>query len=186
MKELIKLLNPKERKVLQLVFLASCLGLLFLAFVLSWEKGKLRSLGEEVAGRRKTLEQDQESLEKSKQLWLQWSATRRHLDEVKSNWYYRGEEGVQAMRLDLGQVMSRVGLPLPPVQYSYQEIEKDLIGKVSFNFRLATSYFSLRNFMVEIESFPKFLCLERLEFQNVSDEGNRLDVRLVVAGYHVK
>ncbi len=186
MKELIELLNPKERKALQLAFLVLCLALVFLAFVLSWEKGRLSNLQGEVARRRKALEQAQTSLEKSKQNWLQWSATRRDLDELKSNWYYRGEDAIQAMRLDLGQVMSRAGLSLPPVQYSYQEVEKDLIGKVSFNFRLATSYFGLRTLVAEIESFPKFLCLERLEFQNVTDQGNRLDVRLVITAYHVK
>jgi hypothetical protein len=184
MRELIELLNDRERQFLKIFLLGLCLCLVLLIFVLSWEKSRVENVKTELINRQKSLEQAQEARDKSQQLWRQWSEASRNLETLRENWYYQGEEGLRQMRLDLSQVMKASGLTLPPIQYSYQDLEKGKIKKVSFNFRLRASYFALRDLIGQLESFPKFLLLEHLDFQAVEANGGSLDLRLVVAGYN--
>ncbi len=184
MKELIELLNDRERQLLKIFLLGLCLSLVLLIFVLSWEKNRVENVKAELINRQKSLEQAQEARDKSQQLWLRWSEASRNLETLKKDWYYQGEEGLRQMRLDLSQVMNASGLSLPPIQYNYQDLERGKIKKINFSFRLKASYFTLRNLIGHLESFPKFLLLEHLDFQAVETNGDSLDLRLVVTGYN--
>lgn len=185
MKEIIDLLTPGEKRLIKIMLLLFGLSCLFLIFNLTWSRAQLSKLDARLAFQKKALDQAKEARDKSEQQWLLWSEAAHQLEALKSKWYYRAEEGVRQMRIDLEEIFSRAGINLPALQYHYQDLEKSRVRKISFNLRLRASYLALRELLAHLETFPRFLFLEDLDFQGVSDGGTNLDLRLVISAYYV-
>lgn len=185
MKIIIDLLTAKEKKIIQLMLLFSILSFLFFIFTLTWPRTQLSKLETRLASQKKSLEQAKEARDKSEQQWLLWSEASHQLEELKSKWYYQAEEGLRQLRLDLEEIFSQAGIELPALQYHYQDLEKGQVRKVSFNLRLRVSYPNLRELLALLETFPRFLFLEDLDFQGVSEGGTNLDLRLIISAYYV-
>lgn len=185
MKELIDFLTDAEKKTIKFILVILALSFLFLIFALIWPKNQAAGVSSKLNSQKKSYEQAKEARAKSEQLWLQWSEASHQLEELKKNWYYQGENSLGQIRIDLEEIFYQAGLSLPTLQYSYHNLEKSRIKKISFNLRLRTSYLALRELLAKLEAFPKFLLIEDIDFQNVGEGGSNLDLRLVVSAYYV-
>ncbi len=185
MKDLIELLSARERKFLQIILLAFCLALLFSVFVFSWEKNRVKHLATQLTSRKVSLEQAKRANEDSQILWHQWTQASRDLEDLKKNWLYQGNGPERQMRLDLEKIISQAGIDHSPLQYSYQEVGKGAIKKVSFSFRFSGSYLAFRDLVARFETFPRFLFLEKVDFQGMAEKGKNLELKLTVAGFYV-
>lgn len=185
MKELIEFLTDTEKKIIKFILIILALSFLFLFFTLVWPRNQAAGVASKLNSQKKSFEQAKETRDKSEQLWLQWSEASRQLEELKKNWYYRGEDSLGQIRIDLEEIFHQAGLSLPALQYNYHNLEKSRIKKISFNLRLRTSYLSLRELLARLEAYPRFLLIEDIDFQNGGEGGSNLDLRLVVSAYYV-
>lgn len=185
MKELIEFLTDAEKKIVKFILAILALSFIFFIFTLIWPRNQAAEVEARLNAQRKSFEQAKEAKDKSEQLWWQWSEASRQLEELRSKWYYRGEESLGQIRLDLEEIFHQAGLSLPALQYNYHHLEKSKVKKISFNLRVSTSYLYLRELLARLESFPKFLLVEDIDFQKVGESGSNLDLRLVVSAYYV-
>ncbi|MCX7973917.1 MAG: hypothetical protein N3B16_05385 [Candidatus Aminicenantes bacterium] len=152
---------------------------------MTWQKSQVSRLETKLEAQKKSLEKAKEAKDKSEQQWLFWSEASHQLKELKTKWFYRAEEGMRQIRIDLDEIFREARLSLPVLQYNYQDLEKGKIRKVSFNLRLKTSYLALRELIARLESFPRFLLLEDIDFPNIIEADSNLDLRLVISAYYV-
>lgn len=185
MKELIEFLTDTEKKIIKILLGMVALSFIFLIFTLIWPRNQAAGVASKLDSQKRSFEQVKEARDKGERLWLQWSEASRQLEELKNNWFYRGENSLGQIRIDLEEIFYQARLSLPTLQYNYHNLEKSKIKKISLNLRLRTSYLSLRELLAKLEIFPKFLLIEDIDFQNVSEGGATLDLRLVVSAYYV-
>ncbi len=185
MKELIEFLTDAEKRIIKFLLGFLVFSLIFFIFILLWPKNRAAEVEAKLSFQKKALERAKEARDRSEQIWLQWSEASRELEQLRNKWYYRGDESLGQIRIDLEEIFHQAGLSLPALQYNYHSLEKSKVKKISFNLRVRASYFSLRELLARLETFPKFLLVEDINFQRVSEDGSNLDLGLVVSAYYV-
>ncbi len=116
--------------------------------------------------------------------WLRWQEARGDLDSLRGKSFYDGATVFQSLRRDLQQIFARGGMDVPDIGYRYSDIEKVPIKKVVVTFGYSGSYADLKRFLGMVERFPRFLAVEKIDFQKTDTESGLLNLRLTLAGYY--
>jgi Tfp pilus assembly protein PilO len=184
MKELVKFLEPGERKFL--VGLSVLLGAL-LVFLLAFTLGAGGAFSRRAAAvnslRRQFQSADRERTA-LRQEFSQWEEAGRDGLALRQDRFYRESNGINELRLDLQEVFSGVGLEFPQAKFDYSELEKEKARKVAVSFNFSGSYGLLKQFLAEVEKQPRFLFVERINFLNIDTGSGNLLLKITLAAYY--
>lgn len=184
MKELFSYLNEREKKRLSILGLLLLLALVFLLFFSFGERRSyFRELGR-LQSRAKAYAEVEMALAESRREWTRWQEAHRDLEALKEARFFKEEDGFNQIRVDLQQVFAQSGINPHPIKYDYIDQAREKAKKVNLSFNFTGSYPALKAFLSVIESYPKFLLLEKIDFIKISVGGNILDLRIVLSAYY--
>ena len=184
MKELINLLNQKERKILGLLCLLLFAALLFYLLFALMEKGRFVHSQEALSVKTREYKKIGASKTDRELEWLKWEEAHRDLAELKEKYFYSESQGITQLRRDLQRIFNEVGVRASSLNYEYSEFEEARIKKVKVSFNIAASYFSLKRFIDTIERFPRFLVIEKIEFLDTDNQSGGFRLSFALAGYY--
>jgi Tfp pilus assembly protein PilO len=183
MKELIDLLDKREQRITALLcFLLGAALLFFLLVSLPQKMHYLKTVSS-LRSKEKSYEIAAQKTSEKREEWLKWQQTRKDLEEIRNKYFY--EKEIQPkLRLDLERIFSEAGVHLSSIEYGYSELKKEKVNKVNITFNLRSSYSSLKRFIHLVETFPKFLVIEKIDFVSIESAQEILELRVVLAGYY--
>jgi len=184
MLKLSELLTLKERKLLTRLSLTILVVLAILVSFLFFWSSKLNGVRHEANKVQAELGKISAQTEQVKTELLRWQTTAKDLEELKKNAFYSGQQGLESFRDDLKKLLQQTGLPLPGVSYQYEESEKKEFRKLSASFSLRLSYPLLKRFLYQLETWPRLLVLDQINFQKIDNLSGVLDLRLTVSGFY--
>jgi len=184
MKELVSLLEPKEKKILAgLSVLLGALAVCLLALALGsggashGRKGTVDTLSRDFEAA------DRERTSLRQELFL-WEEARRDGLALRKDRFYRERNGINELRLDLQEIFTGVGLEFPPAKFDYLELDKEKARKVEVSFNFSGSYGLLKQFLADVEKQPRFLFVERINFLNIDSGSGNLLLKITLAAYY--
>jgi Tfp pilus assembly protein PilO len=185
MKELIDLLDAKERRILALIcILLSAAFIFHSAFARHEKKTYFRSV-ESLPSQQREYEKALEQNQKLKTEWLRWDEARREIPQVEKVYFYREEDVANEVRLDLRKIFQVSDVRcVSDLRFDYREEKTEKTNRVGVRFTLAGSYYALKKFIFEVERYPKFLMIEKINFEDISDQGGEIELVIILAGYY--
>ena len=184
MPRLSEQLTDREKKILKGISLVGLVLLCLLIATLFFWSRRLDRLSEEALALQSEVDKLAARTEAKLAELQSWQLTQADLAEIKENSFYAGQAGIEAFRQDLSQVFQKAGLPLPPVNYQYEEDQKKEFHRLSASFGLSLSYPLLKRFLYELEAWPKMWLLDQINFQKIDNLSGMVDLRLMVAGFY--
>jgi len=184
MKEVFDLFDKREKRILEISSLLLILSFIFLFFISIREKNVyFRSFSTLSSQENHFREFNKAKLEKEKE-WQSWKKAPLDIKELRAAHFYKDEEGINQLRLDLQKIFNTSRINNSQIRYSYTTFEKEKIKRVTVIFDFTGSYYSLKKFFLAVEEYPKFLIVEKIEFLDTSSEGETLMLRITMAGYY--
>lgn len=172
---------------MNLTWLVLALMVLIISGLFLWSM-KLNSLNRQTAALGKELEKVSAEVNGLKNELERWMNTQRELEELKVSAFYSGNMGAEDFRDDLRQLFQKAGLGVPAINYQYDETmpKNKNLKRLTASFNLRTSYPALKNLLYQIETWPKWLTLDQINFQRIEEATGVLELRLAVSGYIVE
>ena len=185
MKELLDLLARRERKILVLLCALLIVGLLFYEVFALRQKSSYSFAVESLPAQQKEYEQIKESNKDIKLEWLQWDEAKRDIVDVEKKYFYRENKNINQLRLDLRKIFRASNIRVvSDLMFDYTDWEEDNVKRVRVNFTMAGPYSALKRFSHQIEIHPKFLMIERIDFQDIDTQNGRIELNIALAGYY--
>lgn len=184
MKEIFDILDQKERKTLGLLSLLILLSIFFLFFMAIGEKKSYFQNLESLSNKKESHKKISIAEDKKESEWLRWQEARLDIDEIREKYLYKNNDIFQQVRVDLQKIFQQSRIHIFQIRYDYAELKTEGVKKVTVSFNLKGSYFSLKRFLNSIETFPKFLIVEKVDFLNIEAKGKGLELRISLAGYY--
>lgn len=184
MNALFDMLDDRERRTLGRLGLAAVLALAVLLVLFVRVRGGL--VREQAASFRlnETAQRTFQARDKAKAEWTRWEDAGRDLSELRASLFYEEGAGFPALRRDLERIFAEAGTSITDLDYAYSDLEKEQVRKTLITFTYSGTYAGLKKLLAVLESFPKFLVIEKLEFPRTGSGGERLNAKLTVAGYY--
>ncbi len=184
MNVLFDLIDDRERRTLLRIGLAVVVALVvclavFVRFRIGLQREKAASFRLHQTAQRTVLARD-----KAKASWARWEDAGRDLTELEASYFYEESAGTQTLRQDLEKIFAQAGTIITDIDYVYTDLEKEKARKTLATFTYQGTYAGLKRLLAVIESFPKFLVIERLEFPRTGSGGERLSAKMTLAGYY--
>jgi len=185
MKALLDLLTAPERRILALLCALLAAALVFQVGFATREKRAYREGMEILSSHQTEYEQLKEKNRKKKREWGLWDQARRDVVEVESRYLYREDRNVNELRLDLRKIFNRAGIPASSeLKYDYGDLEGKELRRVKVSFVFKGSYAFLKRLLYEVEKYPKFLMIERIDFLDIDTRTGKLELNVELAGYY--
>jgi len=186
MKEIFESLSQDERKVLKIIVALLALVLLFLVFItLRGRNAYSRSFSLLSSKEKEYQSLNLSRIERQKE-WQSWNKAVQDIEELKTSYFYGAAQNPNQLRLDLQKIFEESQMNVSQIKYTYTQFEKEKVKKVSISFNLSGSYFSLKRFIHSVETLPKFLLLEKIDFLETSVDGNFLTLKISLGGYYAR
>lgn len=179
-----RILNEQERRQLVLLSLLLIIAIVFLSLATVGQKRSFRRLATELERKEKALAAAEAKRAAAAAEWSRWEQTVKDLAEIRGQYFYRDEEGVNVLRLDLEKILSETGASAASIRYDYVDQAREREKKVLVTFTVSGSYAGVKKLLATIEQFPKFLIIENVDFIKISNEGNLLELRITLAGHY--
>lgn len=177
-------LNEKERKTLGRLALASGLVLALGLLLVVRQRSGLRDAQDTLAKSEENRAKTEKALAEAKTQWQRWQEAARDLQAFRTSYFYGAQDVFQSLRLDLQRIFNDAGMSVPQIGYGYGDMTKSRLGKVVATFNFTGSYAALKKFLVIVERFPKFLCIEKMDFLDTGVESGALRLKIAMAGYY--
>jgi hypothetical protein len=184
MNVLFDLFNDKERRTLVRLGLATLVALAVLLVLFTRVRGGLEKDRAESAQLRNSSLRAAKARDAAKAEWQRWEEANRDLEELRTDYFYDPEEGVQTLRSDLQQIFTLAGTTVSDIGYAYSDLEKEQARKTIVTFTYAGTYAGLKKLLAVLEAFPKFLVIDKIDFTKVGTAGGRLSAKLSLAVYY--
>lgn len=184
MKNIFSLISKKERRILGLGCLILGAALFFnVFFAQGMKRSHLRSLD-----LLSSVQSDFQAAETSNAQKMtesqKWELAQQDIGELRGTYFYSDLEWQRELRLDLQRILDASGIQHSRKKYVYAVFEKEEIRKIIIDFTITGRYASLKNFIHAVESFQKFLMIEKIDFLNIDPQGQGIELRIQLAGYH--
>ncbi len=184
MKELFSILNQKEKRTLTLLSLLIVIVFLFLAVFSLGEKRSYFQSFESLTKVKDNLTKATVEAQKKKQEWFSWEEAKSDLQHIREKYFYKDGDVFRQIRMDLQRIFKKSGLTISQLRYDYAQLKKGKIKRITVSFNLKGSYYALKKFLNSVETLPKFLLVERIDFLNISSGGTGLELRVSLVGYY--
>lgn len=184
MKELFNLLNQKERRAAAAVAAVLGAGALLLLFTAAREH---RTAGR-TAAELQAVEQNYQLLSRSrsdvKQEWQGWMDAQKDITVLRATNFFDGRRLTRDLRITLQQLFDAAGISVTDIAYGYTELDKGDIKKVTVDFHFTGNYAMLIRLLDTIERHPRFLHVDKLDFQSIGKQPGLLELKISLAGYY--
>lgn len=186
MKELISLLDVRERRIMGVLCLLLAAALLFLAFVLVKERSTAGRTLKNLQNEKLNYKRLDTERNDARRDFQRWQAGLRDMEELKKSYFYEEKFAGQDLRLDLQQIFSAAGVNWSQIKYDYSGFAAEGIKKVDVSFVFSGSYPALIKFLETVEKHPKFLFVERISFTSIILQAGQLEAKINLVGYYEK
>jgi Tfp pilus assembly protein PilO len=184
MNAIFDLLSGRERKTLErLTAAVLAAAALFLILAVRVRSGYFDS--------RETLASLQESGKRAEKAeagvraeWQAWQDAQADPESFRGKYFYEEKTVFQSLRTDLQRIFNQAGMDIPLISYRYSDLDKASIKKVVLTFNYSGTYANLKRFLAIVEAFPKFLAVEKIDFQRPEAGAVLLNLKLTLAGYY--
>lgn len=184
MKELFDLLTDVERRIAAVAAVvlgvAACV-LVYGAVGTRAAAGRVAAAADAATTAYTILDRERTAVRKE---WQAWTDAAKDLAGFRTDRFYDGAKGLQAMRMDLQRVFDVNGVAASDIAYGYTEVVKGAVQKVSADFRFSGSYAVLKGILDTVERSPRFLHVERVDFLGQTKQPGVMDLRVTFAGYY--
>jgi Tfp pilus assembly protein PilO len=184
MNALFSHLEGRERRTLVRLALAVLLAALLFFVLAVRQRSRYFEAKDSLAVLQETARKAERSDAATKAEWLRWQEAGRDLDSFRGKTFYEETNVFQSLRRDLQQIFAQAAMDVADIGYRYSDFEKVPIKKVVVTFSYSGRYADLERFLAIIERFPKFLAVEKIEFQKTNADNGLLNLRLTLAGYY--
>jgi Tfp pilus assembly protein PilO len=177
-------LDGKERKTLERLAAAVCAAMILFLILATRQRTSYFEAEDALKSTRDNTRRIEKMRDETKAEWLRWQEAARDLESFRGTYFYDEKTVIQKLRLDLRQIFSQAGMDVPQLQYRYSDLEKVDIKKVVVTFSYSGTYVELKRFLAIVERFPKFLAVEKIDFQKTDAASGLLNLKLTLAGYY--
>ena len=186
MKELIDLLTRRDRIFLGGLCLTLAVVLVFDVFFAGARKKAYFSASRSLSSARASLQTFEEGLKKRKEDVFNGLLTQKDLEDVKVHYLYSKEGNLTQARLDVERILQNSRIQSPALEYEYEQAKNETIQTLYISFVISESYFKLRQFIHAVETFQKFIVLEKVDFLDVDADIGTFRLRITLAEYYEK
>lgn len=184
MTRFIDRLDDKDRRTLVRLGVAALLALAVALGVFLRTKAAYAAVRGSLATLKSEESKAVESRDGAEAEWRRWQEAQAELEKLGADYFYSAQEGITALRLDLQRLFAQAGLTVSGIGYGYSDLDKEQARKTIVTFSYSGSYAGLKRLVGIIERFPRFLVIERLDFQKTGSDGGPLVCKLTLAGYY--
>lgn len=184
MKDLFELLTEKERRTAAVcgavLAVAACV-LIAAAVKTRGAAGRATADLRAAEASYQVLDRDRDAVRKD---WQAWTNAQKDLASLKESRFYDGTKGLQDLRLDLQRIFDASGLAATDVTYTYTDLVKGVVQKVTADFRFTANYAVLKRLLDAVERHARFLHVARVDFLSMTKQPGVIDLRVSFAGYY--
>lgn len=178
-------LKPEEKRLLAAGTALLGAGLLFLFFFALPRHEKLNRARDTLSGLERRYRMAERKGEEQKETWRLWENTEQVMKKLKAERMYSAGGDLERFRLDLQRLFNEAKIHIPGMmQYDYAHYEEEKIRKVIISFSLRGTYDILKKFLFSVETFPKFVHVERIDFLDINPANGVLLLKISVSGYY--
>lgn len=182
-KDWIEQLTAKERKILTVTSILALAALIFLFIVPFGKRRAYYKKYDDWKIINDNYDQAYPTLVQTRKQWEDWKNAAADLKTLEP-YLYGSDQVLVNLRSDLEGIFAACGIKAPEIQYAYNELSEKGFRNILINFSISISYFQLRQFIYSVETFPKMLLLERIQFMDVAGGGNVIKLRFFLAMYY--
>ena len=186
MKELVSLLNLRERKAVKTA--ATIAGFVCAAALVFAVRAQVRAgrAADRLSAAEARAGEAARSRDEARREFENWRQAAADLRDLGSTWFYNPAKGVQELRLDLGRIFEASGIVVPEIAYADLDLVKGRLRRTTAEFRMSGSYPMFRRVLEAVENHPRAIHVERVEFVDIGGAAaGVLEVRIVLAGYYL-
>jgi len=179
-------MSGREKRILSVLGVLFAAALIFLFYLGVIETPGLGRAEQALAKRQESYRKIDAERGKKKEERFMWEQGLRDIREVRQTWYYQEADGILPFIADVDEILG--GAAIEPTQrtYTYDEVRGDNSQRLGVTFNCSCSYFMLKRLLDDLERFPKFLFLERLDFHKTPDKGQTLELTITMTGYNAR
>ncbi len=181
---MLNLLEDREKKILRNLGLALGAVLVFLVFFSLPQKKRCSDALSHLEEKKREYRHFHQIAQEREAEWRRWQTAFIDIDELKLTYFYDGNQIPQQLRTDLEKVLNKAGTQASRISYTYTEFKKEEVKKVSVIFNIRGPYMSLKRFLLTVEELPKFLLVEKIDFQDIDARRGMLELKMTLAGYY--
>lgn len=185
MKELFDLLEDKERQFLVMFCILLAVVLIFYSgFALKEKRGYVHSV-DILSSQQTDYERLKEQNSEKKKEWMMWDEARSDIGEIETKYFYREEENVNELREDLRKIFQNSKTRMTSdLRFEYSEFEGREMKTVKVSFIVTGFYFALKKLLHNIERYPKFIMVERIDFLDIDPQSGMIELRIELVGFY--
>ncbi len=184
MKNLFERWTAKERRAAAILAVAGAAGLLVLLYTALQE----RPAATRYSDRLSEIERDFRRLSP---IWAKaktdrdlWREAAQDMDELKRTRFYSEVKGFQDLRLDLQALFDTSGIVVGDIAWGHTDYPREGLRRDTAEFVFNGAYAALKSFLDRVERHPKFLFVEKIDFQNIGLQPGMLELKITMAGYY--
>ena len=116
--------------------------------------------------------------------WQRWEQARRDMKDLDESYFYGPEDWAKEIRLDIQRLLDDSRLQHSQKKFEYVHFEREKINKVIVEFSVTGRYNTLKAFIHAVESFPKLLMIEKIDFLDIDPQRRGIKLRILLAAYY--
>ena len=182
---MFNLLNERERRILAALGILVVLGLVFFFFFGFKQRMAYTRSVDSLSRLKVDLNDIAPSSEEKRTEWQKWEQTQLDMEELREKYFYNEKDGIIQLRQDLQKIFQEARIQASDKRYEYI-LPKKVKGMkiVRVRFQTFSSYNDLKKFIHSIEIFPKFLLLDKIDFQDLDSSGGGIRLNLSLTGHY--
>ena len=184
MNGIFELFERKERRILAGLCLFFILALFYFFVVALGTKRSYHESLDLLADKKERARKIQETRVEKNAEWLKWDKTLRDIEELKAKYFYKEAEGISPLMLDTDKIFNSARIRVSQKKYDYADLEEGLYRIVRVTFETSGSYRALKEFIHSVETFPRFLVVQKIDFLDVDPFSGGLKVRVTLVAYY--
>lgn len=184
MKNIFNSISQNERRILGLLCLILGLALFFYVFFALGIKRSYSRSGDLLSAVQRDFQTAETITAQKTKESQKWEMAQQDMQELRDSHFYSDSEWMKELRTDLQHILEASRIQHARKKFDYVVFEKEKIQKVNVDFSVTGRYVSLKNFIHAVESFQKFLMIERIDFLDIDPQGLGIKLRIKLAGYH--
>jgi Tfp pilus assembly protein PilO len=184
MRKLFDLLTRKEKSILGILFILVLGALCLLLFVGISQKRSFTRAEQGKTELQRELASAQKKRDGMAEEWELWKAAGQDYQKIKEEYLYQAKDALPLMRADVERILQKARVRVPQIRYEYEEFEEEHIQLIRFTFSIRGTYSRLKSFVHEIETFPKLIVMEKIDFVDIQPQSGFLTLRIHLVGYH--
>ncbi len=186
MNGIFELLERKDRRVLGALCLFLILALIYFFVVAQGSKRSYHASLDQLAAKKESAQKIRRTRREKNAEWLKWHGTLRDMEELKAKYFYKDKEGISPLMRDTQQIFNSARIQVSQKRYDYADLEEGVYRIVRVTFETAGTYTALKKFIHSVETFPRFLVVQKIDFLDLDPLSGGIKVRVALVAYYAQ